>query len=104
MAKWNTAFNWLMDNEDRNREYKIVPDAPPGAHAISGINSAAFPGEYEALAAIAQGERALAVEQFYEAHFWNKWYAQLVSDGVGKRVFDCALNCGAGTAVRLLQQ
>ena len=43
MSIWTTAYNWMLDNEDAEREYKVVPDAPPGAFAISGINSAAFP-------------------------------------------------------------
>ena len=104
MANFDVAFQFLMDNEDAARAYAVVPDAPPGAHAISGINSAAFPGEFEAIAALAQNERALAVEQFYQAHFWNQWYAQLTSDEVAKRVFDMAVNAGSVAAVRCLQE
>ena len=104
MASFDICYNWMMDNEDRAREYKVVPDAPPGAHAISGINSAAFPGEFEAIAALAQNERALAVEQFYERNFWNQWYAQLTSDEVAKRVFDASVNMGSVAAVRCLQE
>ena len=47
---------------------------------------------------------AVAVEQFYHAYFWNVWYARLTSDEVAKRVFDCAVNAGAVTAVRCLQK
>ena len=104
MSSFDVAFQFLMDNEDAARAYAVVPDAPPGAHAISGINSAAFPGEFEAIAAIAQNERALAVEQFYERNFWNQWYAQLTSDEVAKRVFDAAVNAGSVAAVKCLQR
>ena len=104
MANWKVSFDWMMDSEDPARAYAVVPDAPPGAHAISGINSAAFPGEFEAIAALAQNERALAVEQFYERNFWNQWFAQIDSDDVCKRVFDFAINAGEGTSVRCLQQ
>ena len=104
MADWNTAFNWLMDNEDAARAYAVVPDAPPGAFAISGINSAAWPLRYPLIAAIPQTERGPAVEAFYEEHYWNQWYAQLTSDEVAKRVFDFAVNAGSVAAVRCLQE
>ena len=32
MADWNTAYNWMMDNEDHPRACKQVPDAgAPGS-------------------------------------------------------------------------
>jgi lysozyme family protein len=102
MADFLPAYNFTMDNEDAGREYKIVPDV--GGSAISGINSHSFPGEYAAIAAIAQHERGLAVEQFYERHFWNQWLAQLDSQDLANRVFDAAVNMGPGTAVKLLQR
>jgi len=104
MSCFNVCFDWMMDSEDPARAYAVVPDAPPGAFAVSGINSAAFPGEFEAIAALAQNERALAVEQFYERNFWNQWFAQIDSDEVAKRVFDMTVNGGAGTEIKLLQQ
>ena len=51
MADWNTAYNFMMDNEDGPRACAQIPDAPEqhdpvtgeriGAFAISGVNSAA---------------------------------------------------------------
>ena len=93
MADWLTSYNWMMDNEDRRRLCAIVDDPSDSdleAKAISGINSAAFPGEYEAIAALAQNERGLAVEQFYHRHFWNSFIAQL-PDSLAKRVLDMTL-------------
>jgi hypothetical protein len=109
MANWNTTYNWMMDEEDAQRACEQVPDASPGGvagpcFAISGINSGAWPEEFAAIEALPQGERKPLVKQFYENHFWNKWYAQLVSDEVCKRVFDFAVNGGSGAAVRCLQQ
>jgi lysozyme family protein len=104
MANWNTAYNWMMDNEDAPRACVQVPDAPPGASAISGINSAAWPEEFAAIAALPQPQREPMVQQFYQDHFWNRWYEQLDSDDVAKRVFDFAVNAGSGPAVRSLQQ
>lgn len=104
MADWITAYDWMMDFEDATRACAEVPDAPPGAFAISGINSASWPAECAAIAAVDQADREPLVQQFYQNHFWNKWFAQLVSDEVCKRVFDFAVNGGSGTAVRCLQQ
>lgn len=103
MAQWDVAYNWMLDNEDRARAYKVVPDAPPGAFAVSGINSASFPAEFDAIAKLMISERGPAVEAFYRSHFWNSWMQQIVSDDVAKRVMDAAVNMGAGTAVRMLQ-
>jgi lysozyme family protein len=94
----------MLSNEDPAHAYAVVPDAPPGAHAISGINSAAFPSQFEAIEALQQNQRGPAVQNFYQTQFWNKWFAQLVSDEVAKRVFDASVNMGPGTAVNLLQQ
>jgi lysozyme family protein len=109
MADWNTAYNWMMDNEDMPRACKQVPDSPPAGftgacYAISGINSGAWPTQFQAIAAIPQAQRAASVQQFYHDHFWNEWYAQIASDDVSKRVFDFAVNGGAGSSVRCLQQ
>lgn len=103
MADFKTAFAWMMDNEDPHGLCAIIPDAPPGAHAISGINSAAFPSDFAAIAAIDQLNRAPSIQRFYQLHFWNRWFDQLDSDEVAKRVFDAAVNMGARTAVKLLQ-
>jgi lysozyme family protein len=102
MANWSTAYNWMMDNEDSARAYAVVSDV--GGFAISGINSKSFCGEFAAIAALPQNERAAAVERFYGSHFWNILYDQLTSDEVAKRVFDMAVNAGERRAVRLLQE
>lgn len=103
MASFDVAFDWLMQSEDAARAYAVEPDAPPGAHAISGINSAAYPLQFAKISALPQDQRGVEVENFYRAAFWNKWYAQLASDELAKRVFDAAVNMGPGTAVKLLQ-
>jgi GNAT superfamily N-acetyltransferase len=102
MADFQVAFNWTMDSEDEERHYLVAPDAPPGAFAISGINSAAFPEDFERIKAAPQVERPALVEAFYRAHFWDAWMQQL-SDEVAKRVMDARFNQGQGTGVRILQ-
>lgn len=109
MADWNTAYNWMMDNEDYPRACAQVPDSAPlgvqgPCYAISGINSGSYPTQFAAIAAVAQDLREPLVQQFYQDHFWNNWYAQVQSDDLGKRVFDFAVNGGPGTAVKCLQQ
>ena len=109
MADWNIAFNWMMDFEDAPRACKEVGDACPTGvagpcYAISGINSGAWPTEFAAIAALPQANREPSVQQFYQNHFWNNWYAQLTSDELCKRVFDFAVNGGSGAAVRCLQE
>lgn len=103
MASFDIAFEWLMDNEDAKREYAEVPDAPPGAHVISGINDSKFPNQFDVIATLPQAQRGPAVKAFYDGIFWNPWFGQLISDEVAKRVFDAAVNMGEGTAVKLLQ-
>lgn len=104
MASFKIAFEWTMDNEDRGREYKSVPDDPPGAHAISGINSASFPSDFARVETIPQAQRAPAVESFYRLRFWSPWLEQLQSDEVAKRAFDAEFNMGEGTGVKILQR
>jgi lysozyme family protein len=103
MADFQEAESFLMHNEDANLAHAIVPDAPPGAHAISGINSVAYPKEYADIAAIPQAQRGSAVDSFYQIHFWNKWEGQLISQAVADRVYDFAVNAGPGTAVKVFQ-
>jgi len=86
-----------------------APDAAPAGvngpcYAISGINSGAWPAEYAAISALPQPSRVPAVQAFYEEHFWNDWLVQLDSDDLAKRVFDFAVNGGAGTAVMTMQR
>ena len=109
MAEWTIAYEWMMDNEDASRTCAQVPDASPAAvsgpcFAISGINSGAFPAQFKAIAALPQAARKPLVERFYRDHFWNQWFERLSSDELCKRVFDFAVNSGAGTAVRCLHE
>jgi hypothetical protein len=109
MADWNTAYNWMMDNEDSKRACSQVPDAAPSGvagpcYAISGINSGSHPAQFAAIVAVAQSEREPLVQQFYHDNFWNTWFDQITSDEIGKRVFDFAVNGGPGSAVKCLQR
>ena len=120
MADFITSLNYVLDNEDRPRQYKTVPDAPgqwrtdengvpvvpkiwDGAQAISGINSKAFPQQFAQINAIPQPQRGPAVENFYRVQFWNQWLGQLELDDLACRVMDSEVNQGSGTGVKILQ-
>lgn len=104
MSQFQPALSFVLDNEDRLREYEAVPDAPVGAHAISGINSAAYPEQYAKVAAIPQSERGPAVSDFYESEFWNPLGAAgIASQDLANRVLDQAVNGGLKTGGMLLQ-
>jgi lysozyme family protein len=109
MANFNIAFQWTMQFEDPRMACAQVPDAAPAGcagpcYAISGINSGAWPGDFATIAAQPQASRTQGVQAFYQAHFWDNWFAQLNADELAKRVFDFAVNGGSGTAVKTLQQ
>ena len=105
MADFSISFNWMMLSEDGPApyRYKQVEDYPPGSFAISGINSHVYPVQFARIALIPQDQRGPFIQNFYQIEFWNKWFAQLVSDEVAKRVFDESVNAGQGTAVKILQ-
>jgi lysozyme family protein len=109
MADFVTAFQWCMTSEDAQMACAVVPDSTPqGAtgpcYAISGINSGMWPSQFASIAALSQESRPSAVQDFYQANFWNNWFTQLVSDDLAKRVFDFSVNGGTGTAVGTLQK
>ena len=104
MADFATCYAWMMGNEDGPPPWRYKQVIDTGGQAISGINSAAFPDHFAAIAAIPQAERGPAVQAFYEAEFWNQWFEKLNDDELAKRVFDAAVNMGPGTAVKILQK
>ncbi len=44
------------------------------------------------------------VEEFYRKEFWNSIRGDDLPDAVAMEVFDCAVNCGVGTAAKFLQR
>jgi lysozyme family protein len=109
LADFHVAFPWAMQFEDPLMACAQVADAAPAGvagpcFAISGINSGAWPAQFTTIAALPQPQRATAVAAFYQAEFWNTWFAQLSSNDVAKRVFDFSVNAGSGTSIRALQQ
>jgi lysozyme family protein len=102
MADFTTAFLWTMQYEDPDHACTLVGDDV--GTVISGINSAVWPDAVDVIAALPREQRWGAVQEFYEAHYWNAWLSQLESDEVAKRVFDAGVNQGQGTAVEILQK
>lgn len=109
MGNFGVAFSWLMQDEDETNLHATVLDACPSGcagpcWAISGINSGAWPLQFAKIDALPQAQRGPEVETFYQAAFWNQWFAQIDSDEVAKRVFDASVNMGSAAAVRCLQE
>jgi lysozyme family protein len=103
MADYANALSYLLDNEDAERQYATVPDA--GGWAISGINSRAFPEDFQRINALLPDQRATQVAQFYLLTFWVPMkLGGLNAQDVANRVLDMAVNAGMGSGARLLQQ
>jgi hypothetical protein len=107
VADFPTCFAFVLSNEDFTPpRYETKPDPTrknPLALSISGINSAAFPKEFEEIFAIPQKQRGPAIQGFYQLTYWNPWIAQL-ENPIAMRVMDTEVNDGAGEGVRLLQR
>ena len=108
MADFLIAYNWLMDSEDPSRTFAQIADTAPAGctgpcFAIGGINSGAWPMQFQEIAAASANHREPLIQQFYRRHFWNEWFAHLIDDNVAKRVFDLAVNGGPTAAVLCLQ-
>jgi hypothetical protein len=108
VADFATCYDFVLANEDFTPpRYATVPDptqADPLALAISGINSAKFPEQFEVIfAAKTPAERAPLVAAFYERTYFTPHLAQL-SNPVAMRLMDAEVNEGAGAGVKLLQK
>ena len=108
MAEFSICFPFVLPNEDFDPpRYEIVsdpvPNRDPNAKAIAGINSHYWPADFARIAAIPQDQRGPAVAAFYEANFWNRWLASLISNRIAAMALDSGVNQGAGWAVRFLQ-
>lgn len=104
MSNFLQSYNFMMDNEDSTRSYATVPDNPPGAFSISGINSASWPTQFESINAIhPNSARASAIQNFYQAEFWNEWLQDIDYVELTMRVFDASVNMGPRIATKLLQ-
>lgn len=101
MADFPTCLDWVLGFEDPQRTYEPHPDEPPGAHALAGINSNAYPEDYARIAALSPEQRPPAVAEFYRDKYWR--YDEVKSDEVAKRVMDASVNMDFRIGVRLLQ-
>lgn len=103
MAQFPPALDYILNNEDRNREYAIVSDR--GGEAIAGINSRSWPTAFVNIARLPQAQRGAAVANFYLTEFWNVMrLGGLESQDVANRVMDEGVNAGPYTATRMLQE
>jgi len=103
MSQFPPALDFILNNEDRNREYAIVPDK--GGQAIAGINSHYWPTAFANISRLPQGERGPAIANFYKTEFWDVMrLGGINSQDLANRVLDEGVNAGPYTACRMLQQ
>lgn len=104
MSQFSPAMDFLLNFEDAPRSYAETVDNN-GGKVIAGINSKFFPSQESAIASVAPSQRPQPVAQFYYVNFWMPLQAGGINDqDVANRLLSCGVNCGMGTAVRLLQQ
>lgn len=110
MSQYPPAFNYVMDWEDPERQFAETPDdcpdgCEPPCMAISGINSGAWPKQYEIIAGASAADRPALVFSFYKANFWDRMMiGGLIDQDVTDRVMDQGVNGGTTSAVRILQR
>ena len=109
MAEFSLCFNgFVLLNEAGNPpRYDIDPDPTkddPGAQVCAGVNSASFPKDFAAIAALPISERPAAVFSFYQRTYWNQYIAQLTSNAIAAVVMDAEVNEGQRIGGRLLQE
>ena len=104
MAQFPPAFAFMMANEDSQYSYAEVQDSN-GAGVIAGINQASFPKQFAGIAALPAAQRATPIQAFYVTQFWAPMkLGALESQDLANRLIDAAVNMGAGTAGKLLQE
>ena len=101
MDNFQICLAWTMQWEDPRLAYAVTSDNK--GQVLSGINSVKWPADFARIAALPQAERPGAVAAFYRRCFYNQWLAQLDIE-IKKRVFDCGVNEGSGTAIKLLEE
>jgi hypothetical protein len=103
MAQFPPALDYVLNWEDPDRLYVINEDNK--GMVISGVNSLAWPAEFEAIAALPVNQRAPAVAAFYQTHFWDPMQVGLlIFQDLASRVLDHGVNRGPEMGVIVLQK
>jgi hypothetical protein len=110
MAQFRPAYDYNMHWEDPEGKREIVPDECPDGcaqkecYAVAGVNSGAWPEDFQRIGSLPADIRDPALQEFYLAHFWTPVnLGGLESQDVANRVYDQGVNGGTNGAVRLLQ-
>lgn len=97
MADFDTAIKKLLDRE--GGDTLVVDDDDAGGVTKFGISQRAFPKV---------NIRALTeplAAQLYRAEYWTKIHGDdIASQPLAEAIFDCAVNQGAGRAIRWIQE
>jgi lysozyme family protein len=90
---WEKAISLVLANEGG---YVNNPN-DPGGETNFGISKRSYPNED-----IKNMTKERAV-QIYKANYWDKVKGDQLPDKIDIAVFDCGVNCGTSTAIKLLQ-
>lgn len=97
MADFDPAFERMMDIEDPDRKGKVTYDT--GKTTRWGISSRAFPEVNVAILTLPEAR------SLYRIHYWNQISGDSIkSQAVANELFEAAVNCGVGTAIRFAQR
>lgn len=109
MADFDTAFNYMMDNEDRQRSGVVTSDPTaddPKAIARFGINSAAHPEAVaEGFYNLPSAQALLWAEGLYKCYYWLpiKGY-KIICQDIANKYFDLGVNEGCAEATKIIQR
>lgn len=105
MAFFDKALSKVLAHEGG---YVNHPDDPGGETycGISRKNHPEWPGW--ALIDLSQDKKGLEIESqiatFYRENFWEKVCGDAFPQAIADELFDCAVNCGTGKAVKIFQE
>lgn len=103
MAQFVPALNFLLDREDPTRSYQVTRDNK--GLVCAGVNSEAWPEDFEKIADAPLSARPELVANFYLARYWSALRLTAVTaQDVATRILSAAVNVGAIQAVKLLQR
>lgn len=105
MADFGPAFDFMMRNEDSTLAGKVTSE-PNGGKARFGINSvyhkeAVTAGFYE----MAHDQALTYAKILYFKDYWNgRGFATIADQKIASKLFDMAVNMGAGGELEVLQK
>lgn len=108
-AQYETAFNFMMDNEDSTRAGRVTPDPSvdfPNAVARFGVNSGANPeAALDNFYTMPLPDALEWAASFYRTMYWEPLLLPQVNDQlVANKIFDLGVNEGRTEITKITQR